>query len=232
MSKTTKIIAALGVVAGLGVAALPAFTYAVTNRSVEGAVKLDVEVLPSLAMTIHSNGDPTNTYYAEDPDNAAAGYGIDHTTIPTNIEYTKDGTSGLFTNWSSATTSLLPNAKDETMTSTVTVYTNAGSYALSVADEDSNNNLVGPNSATIAPIGSSATLTEGTAGGQWGIKGGDVSAYTAVPVSTDTPLVLVASGTGDDSGDDTTFTYGVATDATQAVGHYQDVIVYTATASN
>ena len=42
MSKTTKIIAALGVAAGLGVAALPAFSYA---DSVAGQVDVD-EGLP------------------------------------------------------------------------------------------------------------------------------------------------------------------------------------------
>lgn len=55
MSKTTKIIAALGVVAGLGVAALPAFTYAA--ETVTGDVEVDVEILPAIAMTITGNND-------------------------------------------------------------------------------------------------------------------------------------------------------------------------------
>lgn len=55
MSKTTKIIAALGVVAGLGVAALPAFTYAVDPIS--GDVEVQVEVQPAIAMTIAGNND-------------------------------------------------------------------------------------------------------------------------------------------------------------------------------
>lgn len=54
MSKTTKIIAALGVVAGLGVAALPAFTFAET---VTGDVDVIVEVEPAIAMTIAGNND-------------------------------------------------------------------------------------------------------------------------------------------------------------------------------
>lgn len=58
MSKTTKIIAALGVVAGLGVAALPAFSYA---ESTTGEVEVQVEVLPAIAMTISGNNDtPTH----------------------------------------------------------------------------------------------------------------------------------------------------------------------------
>ena len=55
MSKTTKIIAALGVVAGLGVAALPAFTYAV--EPITGDVEVQVDVQPAIAMTITGNND-------------------------------------------------------------------------------------------------------------------------------------------------------------------------------
>ncbi|MBO7699425.1 hypothetical protein J6S39_01935 [Candidatus Saccharibacteria bacterium] len=55
MSKTTKIIAALGVVAGLGVAALPAFTFA--TETVTGDVEVQVEVQPAIAMTISGNND-------------------------------------------------------------------------------------------------------------------------------------------------------------------------------
>lgn len=55
MSKTTKVIAALGVVAGLGVAALPAFTYA--TETVTGDVEVQVEVVPAIAMTITGNND-------------------------------------------------------------------------------------------------------------------------------------------------------------------------------
>ncbi len=61
MSKTTKIIAALGVVAGLGVAALPAFTFAV-GPSVSGDVDLYVEVQPAIAMTITGNNDDRSLY--------------------------------------------------------------------------------------------------------------------------------------------------------------------------
>lgn len=57
MSKTTKIIAALGVVAGLGVAALPAFTFAEGEPSVDGDVEVQVEVSPAIAMTISGNND-------------------------------------------------------------------------------------------------------------------------------------------------------------------------------
>lgn len=64
MSKTTKIIAALGVAAGLGVAALPAFTFA-DGPSVNGNVQIDVEVQPAIAMTISGNNDSGTTSYAD-----------------------------------------------------------------------------------------------------------------------------------------------------------------------
>lgn len=59
MSKSTKIIAALGVVAGLGVAALPAFTYAAETT---GDVEVDVEVESAIAMTITGNNDDGSHY--------------------------------------------------------------------------------------------------------------------------------------------------------------------------
>lgn len=63
MSKSTKIIAALGVVAGLGVAALPAFSYATqTPQSVDGNVELYVEVQPAISMTISGNNDDGDYY--------------------------------------------------------------------------------------------------------------------------------------------------------------------------
>ena len=52
--KSTKIIAVAGVVAGLGVAALPALTFA---ASTSGQVTLSAEVQEAIAMTIEGNGD-------------------------------------------------------------------------------------------------------------------------------------------------------------------------------
>ena len=57
MSKTTKIIAALGVVAGIGVASLPLASYAEGETSVSGNVRIEVEISPAIAMRIHSNAD-------------------------------------------------------------------------------------------------------------------------------------------------------------------------------
>ncbi len=63
MSKTTKIVAALGIVAGLGVAALPAFTFATqVPASTTGEVDVVVEVQPAIAMTITGNNDDASHY--------------------------------------------------------------------------------------------------------------------------------------------------------------------------
>ncbi|MBO7720499.1 hypothetical protein J6S35_02580 [Candidatus Saccharibacteria bacterium] len=75
MSKTTKIIAALGVVASLGVAALPAFTYA---TSTTGDVQVVVEVDSAIAMTIEGNNDsgshkPESYTVVAEPDSGSMG---------------------------------------------------------------------------------------------------------------------------------------------------------------
>ena len=67
MSKTTKIIAALGVVAGIGVASLPLASYADGETSVSGNVRVEVEISPAIAMRIHSNADDY-TYTAVTPE--------------------------------------------------------------------------------------------------------------------------------------------------------------------
>ena len=55
MSKSKTILAGLGVVAALGVAALPLASFA--EETVSGNVQLDVEVLPAISMTISGNND-------------------------------------------------------------------------------------------------------------------------------------------------------------------------------
>ena len=235
MSKSTKIIAALGVVAGLGVAALPAFTYAAQTSSVSGAVKLQATVTPGIAMTIQSNGDADDTstadvneskYYAADPAAAGEGFRVDGYAL-----YTTSG--GLFTNWSSATVSLSQNDMKETATSIITVFTNdEGGYTLSVKDQDTNNALVyGNNVATIpAMVAETNEIEAGNAA--WGLKGGDVADYAAVPVSTGSALVLQSAGSRTQGGEATNVTYGISTAADQPTGLYEDVIVYTATTVN
>ena len=210
MSKSTKVIAALGVVAGLGVAALPAFTYA---ASTSGNVELEVTVQPGIAMTIEGNSDGgAPGVIAEDPTGIAAAF---------NLGTIDAGPS-------SSKTTMTQNTVKEDMTSTIKVYTNnAGGYTLTVEDQDSVTALKSGSNAINAISTPAASLTGGQ--GVWGLKGGDLGDnYTGVPANG-TPLTVVAAGLQNNSGDTTVITYGVSTSAAQAQGVYTDTIVYTAT---
>ncbi len=68
MTKSKTILAGLGVVAALGVAAMPLASYATqTPQSVSGNVLLAVEVQPAISMTIEGNNDtPTADTYGAD----------------------------------------------------------------------------------------------------------------------------------------------------------------------
>ncbi len=212
MSKSTKVIAALGVVAGLGVAALPAFTYA--TSTVAGQVTLSVDVSEAIAMTILGNGD-----------GGTAGVDVYTPTGADVIDGHNIGTlydsSSLQT--SSSTVSLLPNAADTTTaTSAVTVYTNAaGGYTLTVKDADATTALSDGAGHTI-PAG--ATITAGTAA--WGYKGGSVTNFAAISATEATVYSQNAPTSG---GQTTNMTYGVSTASDQATGTYTDTIIYTAT---
>ena len=71
MSKSTKIIAALGVVAGLGVAALPLSSYAAEgDGTISGSVTIGANITSSIAMRIQSAADDyTYTVVAEPGEN-------------------------------------------------------------------------------------------------------------------------------------------------------------------
>ena len=227
MSKSTKIIAALGVVAGLGVAALPAFTYAA--ESVTGDVQVDVEVLPAIAMTITGNNDDSSNY-----DDGTTSYASVDNFAPATTSGTLDGhtipaTAVLGT--SSSYTSLLPNAviEGDTFKSTITVYTNASAgYTLTMKDSDTTVALTHTNGSDTIPATAATTLTAGTAA--WGYRVGTSGDWLAVPASdaaSDASIKATSAKTS--GGDATTVEYGVATAADQATGVYTDTIVYTAT---
>ncbi|MBQ3271537.1 hypothetical protein IJG78_02820 [Candidatus Saccharibacteria bacterium] len=228
MSKTTKVIAALGVVAGLGVAALPAFTYA---AQVAGEVQIDVEVPDAIAMTIAGNNDTTlggvNVY---DPvatvDTHTGGEAYD----PTDLQ-----TSG-------SKTSILPNAAktdDTTFKSTITVYTNGVGYSLTLIDDDTNTSLVNDTNTipAVNTVDSDSdgngdnAIVAGTAA--WGYKvGSSASTWLAVPASNGTAASIKANGAYAAGGETTEVYYAVSTSPTQAQGTYTDTIIYTATSAN
>lgn len=221
MSKATKIIAGLGVVAGLGVAALPAMTYA--TSTVAGEVELSVDVNEAIAMTILGNGDPTSG----EPAVGQPGVDVYTPTGASTIDGHAPGTlydpTDLQT--SSSTVSLLPNAADTTTaTSEIKVYTNAaGGFTLSVKDADNNTDLVnGSDSNATIPAG--ATITAGTAA--WGYKGGSVTNFAAIS-ATDAEVYTQNAPTH--NGQTINMTYGVSTASDQKTGTYTDTIIYTAT---
>lgn len=234
MSKSTKVIAALGVVAGLGVAALPAMTYAI---STDGAVKLEVEIEPAIAISIESSptsstvATSTGVYYNSTPAGAQANWNITGTPYAA-----KDGTTNLFTNWSSAKVSMTQNSANRDMQSIVKVYTNnAGGYDLNLADEDSDNSLRLDASNEIPAISAAGAISGGTAAWGYHLVGASETidgntSYSPVPISTGTAATVgTQAAPSASTGDTYTVNYGVATAAVQATGTYSDVIVYTAT---
>ena len=219
MSKKTKIIAALGVAAGLGVAALPAASFA--SSTVAGEVELSADVNEAIAMTILGNGDPTSG----DPAVGVPGVDVYTPTGASTIDGHPVGTlyDPLNLETSSSTVSLLPNAADTTTaTSAITVYTNAaGGYNLSVKDADNTTALTHTDGTSTIPAGS--TISAGTAA--WGYKVGDGN-FTAITASD----VQIDTHSGPTSGGNTTnVTYGVSTASDQKTGTYSDTIIYTAT---
>ncbi len=215
MTKSKTIIATLGIVAGLGAAALPLASYA---ASVSGNVILAVEVEPAIAMTITGNND-------NDTENVIT---EDVSTVSQYDPNTATGAIGSYTipnamsNPSSTYISLLPN-NSATGTSIVTVYTNnASGYTLNVKDSDSTTALTKVGGTDTIP----ALATAGTAGTPgWSIGGGDLENAIAV---SDTDQLVKTVQTKTTSGDATTMTYTVSTAADQATGVYTDTIIYTA----
>ncbi|MBR3233675.1 hypothetical protein IKG12_02330 [Candidatus Saccharibacteria bacterium] len=219
--KSTKIIAAAGVVAGLGVAALPAMTFA--TETVAGEVTLTANVEEAIAMTITGNGDPTSGEPAVQQPGVDVYSPTGATTIdghPVGALYDPDNLQT-----SSSTLDILPNATNtNTATSQIKVYTNAASgFSLSVKDADNTTALVHSVDSN-ATIPAGATLTAGTAA--WAYKGGSVSNWAAIS-ATDAQVYTQSAPTS--GGATINMEYGVATASDQKTGTYSDTIIYTAT---
>lgn len=240
MSKTTKIIAALGVVAGLGVAALPAFTYATATISED--VDLVVEVPSAIAIEISGNND-SGDY------NAVAGVN------PSDAELknTDGNVITAITGTSSSKAVILPNAiveggtstgQEPTFKSTIKVTTNAtGGYNLAVKATTSTSLTSG--SDTIPAIAAaSASFTQGTAA--WGVRTAadysstDTGATPAAikndkwyPVElTDQTIRTAKASASGYTQEVSDVYYGVATDDAQPTGTYKTNLTYTATTAN
>ncbi len=230
--KSTKIIAVAGVVAGLGVAALPALTFAA--ESVSGSVDLYAEVVPAIAMTITGNND-NNSHYGSgngavdvfNPATAASSVIDTHTTPAT-------ATTVASSSWISLLPNAVANGNDTNgFKSTINVYTNAHSgYTLKVKDADATLALTKVGSTeTIAALAADGSLSAGTPA--WGYKvdtaSTDGTGYKAI-TAADVDVKTKATPTS--GGEETIVYYGVATAATQATGVYTDTITYTATTNN
>lgn len=249
MSKSTKIIAALGVAAGLGVAALPMASFATAGQSVEGKVLVGASVNDAIAMTIAGNNDAAelknvSTLLASGETQAAGDvYNPSGATTIGNWSVSGSSVVGTDTKVSSSWTSLLPNASVHGGTttgavdfkSTVTVYTNAnGGFILTLADADSDTDL--DQVGGTASIATGTSVAAGTSA--WGYRTG-----TAATADTDPYVTIKAAGSEDTintystgatpaAGVATDVFYGVSTSASQATGDYYDIITYTATAQN
>ena len=244
MSKTTKIIAALGVVAGLGVAALPAFTYAANPASVNGNADVLVEIEPAIAMAIAGNQDGvTGSGYNNvkvKSDNIATIAGQSVSDYDVTTATTTSGSKVTMLPMSIVDGGIAGATGAATFMSTISVYTNANNYSLTLVDADDNNALRNMDGSTMVdsiPAGtigqgdSTFTLEAGT-NASWGYIVGTPASnhagYKPVPV-TNADTIKSSSET---KRQDTVVYYGVSTRADQATGIYSDTVTYTATTAN
>ncbi len=187
MSKITSAMAVLGVVAGLGVAALPLSSYAQETSP----VTVKVEVNNNLAIASNTSD-------------------VDFGTL---------------------------NASSDVQTaSAVITVSGTVKYKLSVKDTDGdpNMNLLNADKTfdTSKNIPASASLVKGTSA--WGIKGGNLATWTALPATT--PLEIATGDltalTGGQDSIDTTVDFGISIGSGLTNGTYQNDVIFTAIEDN
>ena len=243
MSKSTKIIAALGVVAGLGVAALPAFTYAANSQSVSGSADIYAEVLPAIAMKIEGNNDD-NSHEGTPGTN-----GVAKAKAPSTVTALDTLTSSDLANYSDTTAavassswiSLLPNASahgsdSNGFKSTITVYTNDTGYTLGISGtgtEDALGAMTNQESGVTASIPANGIVKAGAAGWGYAVDTPVTEDATGSTANYQTAAATIKNGTGPTSGGQATKVYyGVSTNPDQATGTYKATVTYTATTNN
>lgn len=183
MSKITSAMAVLGVVAGLGVAALPLSSYAQETSP----VTVKVEVNNNLAIA-------SNT-----PE-------VDFGTL---------------------------NATSEVQTASAVISVSGTvKYKLSVKDTDGdpNMNLLKADKTfdTTNNIPASASLAKGTSA--WGIKGGNLTAWTALPGTGELEIATgdLTTLTAPQTSIDTTVDFGISIGTGLTNGVYQNDVIFTA----
>lgn len=212
MSKMSKAIAVLGVVAGLGVAALPLSTYAALGDSLqEGAytqnataqVRVEVGGAISIATSIGT---------AKATDNKPKMVNLGELMPGSIVEATEANTLNV---------QVTSNGKD-------------AKYGLYINSLNGKTAMVGDKTGdTIDTLADGATLTAGTSA--WGYKLDDATDYVGIPATAkkivDTK-VLTDTTPGTTDVDKHTIKFGVAASTTQTPDIYTGTVVFTAALEN
>lgn len=112
--------------------------------------------------------------------------------------------------------------QDQTRTIKTTNNTD-NDLTLTVKSKEGDASLTGANPENKIPTGTN--IAAGTSA--WGIKGGNLSDWTAVPASNVAGLEIGSDASRVDGIETFEITYGVSTNATQPVDTYKDTITYT-----
>ena len=216
MSKSTKIIAALGVIAGLGVAALPLGAFAESQD-----VDVKITVKSSVSIAVEENDIPNPNFDPTQPE--------DPTTNPRTIK-ANDVVGEMENN----------DVLEIAGGTTVKVTTNdAAGYIISVKDKDSDTNLnLAGGSDTFGAFASSiATLpakghNDDTKAG-WGIKSAQATnvSFSGGYMGVTAANQEIRRKAGTANQDETSISYAFVSKVTQTPGVYSDTITYTATAN-
>lgn len=199
--------------------------------AISGNVYIEVEIISSLALRIHSNADLDEQTLEDE-------YGF----IGYQPASAKGSTDPEAVNGPSLATGLQLNANQvdtSTLYSNVEVRSNSGRFKLEVQDADDDTALRDGNGSTTANeyIPAGVTLSQDgsisplTAG--WAIKGGEITAWTAITSSNDSPLTVRSAASNELSplsySSEITVNYAIASGVSQ-FSTYRDTVVYTATA--
>lgn len=242
MSKSKQIFAALGVVASLGVAAMPLTSYAADAAQVTGEAVVLVEVTPAISMTIEGNNDTSAHKIASETygkvqvndNNVAEGGATKANDFTGEMEWaggvvTSEATAKV----SSSYVALTQNDRkaDADFKSTITVYTNSTKgYNLVVNDKDDNTALTAEGTTETIPAG---VIADEGGVSAWSIKVGSEGTWQAMvkkpAAEGDQAIAVKTSDTKTVDGEVSEVFYGVTTSTDQATGIYHDAIVYTAT---
>ena len=202
MSKSTKIIAALGVVAGLGVAALPLSSFAATT----GDVNVKVEVGSTISMTI-DDADHSTTPLEK---TVAMNNNSSDNSLTASVKVTTNDDDGyILTVKDKAGDGAALKGALSSNTQTIPAFTVKQTNLASLTTDTYGWGMMAANSNANATIGSNFS-------GGYG------------PVSDTDQAVVTVSGTA--ASDETTITYGIVTKSDQVADTYSNLITYTVTA--